>query len=214
MVIIIVHKLTLSSYTDPLVNRLGMWYCLLKPYFRYGWSSNVFRRSLHILLGNGDSPPNGVFAWHPKRPAILQDTIIFHTDSEYCNQFISDNSWMWYSYKAVSKMPKDSAKTGQCSWVASERYWDEKQPHSCTSDTNHFTRKVLYSWLLELGVVFYITDRVKGHLALSRKIHWEMAIKVSEDKNIAAKNFEGTFGQLSNYLKRLSYIKPQIINTN
>ena len=41
-----------------------------------------------------------------------------------------------------------------------------------------------------------------------------MAIKVSEDKNIAAKNLEGTFGQLSNYLKRLSYIKPQIINTN
>ena len=107
MVIIIDHKLTLSSYTDPLVNRLGMWCCLLKPYFRYGWSSNVFRRSLHILLGNGDSPPNGVFAWHPKRPAILQDTIIFHTDSEYCNQFISGNSWMWYSYKAVSKMPKD-----------------------------------------------------------------------------------------------------------
>ena len=111
------------------------------------------------------------------------------------------------------RCPK-TAKTGQCSWVASERCWDEKQPHSCTSDTNHFTRKVLYSWLLELGVVFYITDRVKGHLALSRKIHWEMAIKVSEDKNIAAKNFEGTFGQLSNYLKRLSYIKPQIINTN
>ena len=89
MVIIIVHKLTLPSYTDPLVNRLGMWYCLLKPYFRYGWSSNVFRRSLHILLGNGDSPPNWVYAWHPQRPAILQDTIIFHTDSEYCNQFIS-----------------------------------------------------------------------------------------------------------------------------
>ena len=88
MVIIIVHELTLSSYTDPLVNRLGMWYCLLKPYFRYGWSSNVFRRSLHILLGNGDSPPNWVYAWHPQRPAILQDTIIFHTDSEYCNQFI------------------------------------------------------------------------------------------------------------------------------
>ena len=87
MVIIIDHKLTLSSYTDRLVNRLAMWCCLLKPYFRCGWSSNVLRRSLHILLGNGDSPPNCVNAWHPQRPAILEDTIIFHTGSEYCNQF-------------------------------------------------------------------------------------------------------------------------------
>ena len=39
-----------------------------------------------------------------------------------------------------------------------------------------------------------------------------MAIKVSEDKIIAAWNFEGKFNQLSYYLKRLSCI--QTINRN
>ena len=77
MVILIVHECTLSSYTVLIVIRLAMWYRLLKPYFRFGWSSNVLRRSLHILLGNGDSPPNCVNAWHPQRPAILEDAIIY-----------------------------------------------------------------------------------------------------------------------------------------
>ena len=36
-----------------------------------------------------------------------------------------------------------------------------------------------------------------------------MAIKVREDKNIEAYDFEGIFDQQSNYLKKLSYIKLQ-----
>ena len=36
-----------------------------------------------------------------------------------------------------------------------------------------------------------------------------MAIKVREDKNIEAYDFEGIFDQRSNYLKKLSYIKLQ-----
>ena len=54
-------------------------------------------------------------------------------------------------------------------------------------------------------MVFYITDRVKGHLAPSLLGNGHQR-GGGGDKNIAAYNFEGIFGQLSYYLKRLSYI--------
>ena len=101
-------------------------------------------------------------------------------------------------------MPKDSLKSGRCSCEASERCWDKKQPHFCASDTNHFHKKgfALLTFGTQSGILYHWSG--KGTFSTIFTGKWPS--KGGGDKNIAAYNFEGIFGQLSYYLKRLSYI--------
>ena len=119
---IIIERRTFSSHTVLLVNRLAMRCRLRKPNSRFGWSSNSLCRDRHVLLGDGDNHADCVFSWHQQRPAIFQDTINFHIDSEYKNLLIMIINECDTRTRPFSRCPKTLSENGCLCEAGSERY--------------------------------------------------------------------------------------------